>query len=174
MAIVEEKNQELPVIKKQEIARDVALGAIKYSLLSRDNTKVITFDWESAMDVNGQAAPYIQYAYVRANSILRKVEFILPAPDFLKAELTESEIELIDLLSRFPAEVQRAAKEMRPLLIANYAFDLAKAFSNFYNTCHVLTAEENLRIFRLRLVAAVKQVIANSLFLIGVNIPEVM
>lgn len=174
MQIVEEKNQDLPLPEKQEVARDVALGAIKYSLLSRDNTKVITFDWDSAMDVNGQAAPYIQYAYVRGNSILRKVNFEIPAEEFIGAELEEAEIELIDLISRFPSEVQRGAKDLRPLLVANYAYEVARAFSNFYNTCHVLTGEKNLRDFRLRLVAASRQVLANSLFLLGINVPEVM
>ena len=76
--IVEEKNPELSTNEKTDIAQKVAIGAIKYSLLSRDNTKIITFDWESAMNVNGQAAPYIQYAAVRANSILRKVQFSIP------------------------------------------------------------------------------------------------
>jgi len=174
MKIVEEKNPELPINQKKEIAKKVAIGAIKYSLLSRDNTKVITFDWDAAMDINGQAAPYIQYAYVRANSILRKVDFQIPSQELYEKDFTDEEIELIDMLSRFPSEVQRAAKDLRPLLIANYAYDVAKAFSNFYNTCHVLTADENLRNFRLRLVAASRQVIHNSLFLLGVQVPEVM
>ena len=75
LAVVESKNPELEAPLKKEVARKIALGALKYSLLSRDNTKVITFDWNTAMDVNGQAAPYIQYAYVRANSILKKSRF---------------------------------------------------------------------------------------------------
>ena len=77
-------------------------------------------------------------------------------------------------LGKFSQEVERSAKEMRPLLIANYAYDLAKAFSNFYNTCPVLNAEEKIRSFRLRLVAAARQVIANSLGLLGIEVPDVM
>lgn len=172
--IVEEKNPELEESSKEDIARKVALGALKYSLLSRDNTKVITFDWESAMDVNGQAAPYIQYAFVRANSILRKVHFSIPENVESGYTLSIAEIELIDTLSRFPQEVEKSAKEMRPLLIANYAFDLAKAFSNFYNQCPVLTAEAQIRNFRLALTAASRQVIQNSLGLLGIQVPEVM
>ena len=173
-SIVEEKNPELQESAKGEIARKVALGALKYSLLSRDNTKVITFDWESAMDVNGQAAPYIQYAYVRANSILRKVHFSIPENVESGYTLSEAEIGLIDILSHFPQEVEKSAKEMRPLLIANYAFDLAKAFSNFYNQCPVLTAKTEIRDFRLALTAASRQVIQNSLGLLGIQVPEVM
>ncbi len=174
LAIVELKNPELPSETKKMVARKIALGALKYSLLSRDNTKVITFDWESAMDVNGQAAPYIQYAYVRANSILKKVHFSIPEDEELRYTLSEQEIELINIFSKFPQEVERAAKEMRPLLIANYAYEAAKAFSSFYNTCPVLNADPEIRNFRLRLVAASKQVIANSLGLLGIDVPDVM
>ncbi len=174
LAVVESKNPELSPEEKKGVARKIALGALKYSLLSRDNTKIITFDWESAMDVNGQAAPYIQYAYVRANSILKKVHFSIPEEEKLRYTLSEQEIELINVFSKFPQEVERAAKEMRPLMIANYAYEAAKAFSSFYNTCPVLNAEPAIRNFRLRLVAASKQIIANSLGLLGIDVPDVM
>jgi len=126
------------------------------------------------MDVNGQAAPYIQYAYVRANSILRKVHFAIPEKAESSYTLTEAEVELVDILSRFSQEVEKGAQEMRPLLIANYAYDLAKAFSNFYNLCPVLNAEKHMRNFRLALTAASRQVIKNSLDLLGIQVPEVM
>jgi arginyl-tRNA synthetase len=174
LAIVESKNADLPDEEKEDVARSVAIGAIKYSLLSRDNTKIITFDWDAAMDVNGQAAPYIQYAGVRANSILKKVQFSLPESCDVGYTLSKHEVELVDYLTRFPQEVQRAAKDMRPLLIANYAFELSKAFSNFYNNCPVLSADDQVRDFRLRMVAAAKQVITNSLNLLGINVPDVM
>ena len=126
------------------------------------------------MDVNGQAAPYIQYAAVRANSILRKVQFALPESTPIGYTLSSDEIELIDIMARFPQEVQRAAKELKPLLIANYAFDIARAFSNFYNKCQVLTEEAAVRKYRLRLVAAARQVISNSLNLLGIKVPDMM
>ena len=172
--IVEEKNPDLGENAKADIARKVALGALKYSLLSRDNTKVITFDWETAMDVNGQAAPYIQYAFVRANSILKKVHFSIPENVQSGYTLSSAEIELIDHLSRFPQEVEKSAREMRPMLIATYAYELAKSFSNFYNLCPVLNAEEDVRSFRLALTAASRQVIQNSLGLLGIRVPDVM
>ena len=174
LKIVEEKNPELNKNIKDDIAEKEALGAIKYSLLSKDPPTILTYDRNAAMDVNGQAAPYIQYAAVRANSILRKVEFSLPESSEIGYELSIDEIELINLLGRFPQEVHRAAKEMRPLQIANYAFNLAKAFSNFYNTCPVLNAEENMKNFRLRLVSSSKQVLVNSLRLLGIQVPEIM
>ena len=173
-AVVEIKNPELDSDLKIMVARKIALGALKYSLLSRDNTKVITFDWDTAMDVNGQAAPYIQYAYVRANSILKKVHFSIPPDEDFGYTLSEQEIELINMFSQFPQEVERAAKDMRPLLIANFAYEIAKTFSSFYNMCPVLNAEPGIRNFRLRLVAAARQVIAISLGLLGIDVPDVM
>ena len=174
LKIVEQKNPDLSVDEKHKAARSVALGAIKYSLLSRDNTKIITFDWDSALNVNGQAAPYIQYAGVRANSILKKVSNQIPVSQEIGVELSEQEIQLIDYLARLPQEIQRAAKEMKPLLITNYAYEVARAFNDFYSACPVLQAENTIRDFRLRLVAATRQTIINSLKLLGISLPEVM
>jgi arginyl-tRNA synthetase len=172
--IVEQKNPELSEEIKNQVAMAVAIGAIKYPMLSRDNTKIVTFDWQSAMDINGQAAPYIQYAYVRANSILRKMTFNLPEAGNPEYDISKAEIELIDRISRFPQEVVHAASVYRPLEIANYAYDLAEAFNSFYTQCPVLQAKEKVRNFRLRLVAAAKQTIMNSLALLGITAPEAM
>ncbi len=174
LQVVEQKNPDLSSEQKQAIARAVGLGAIKYPMLARENTKVVTFDWEAALDFNGQAAPYIQYAFVRANSILRKVGGAVPAALNLQHELAAQEVSLIELLSRLPAEVQKAAAETRPLYIANLAYEMAKAFNDFYNQCPVLTADAGTRDFRLRLVAAARQAIANSLALMGITAPEAM
>ena len=173
-AIVEQKNPELDDEVKESIAEDVALGALKYTMLSRDNTKVVTFDWDAALDFNGQAAPYIQYAHVRAGSILRKAGMKEPAPVDFPAQLEKAEVDLIELMTRLPVEVQRAAEEYRPLVISNLAFDLARTFNDFYNTCQVLNAEPNVREYRLRLVAAARQVIATSLALLGIGAPSMM
>jgi arginyl-tRNA synthetase len=174
LKIVREKNPELSEESQNSVARIVALGAIKYSMLSRDNTKIVTFDWETALTFEGQAAPYIQYAYVRANSILRKANQVIPAESKSEFELSTQEVQLIDLISRFASEVQRAAAEFKPMLIANYSFTLAQAFNDFYNACPVLSADEPARSFRLRLTAAARQVIKNSLSLLGIDAPEVM
>lgn len=174
LAVVNEKNPDLDEVQKQAVARAVGIGALKFPLLSRENNKVVTFDWESALDFNGQAAPYIQYAHVRANSILRRMEG--PLPDSVHPEYTldPTEVQLIDWISRFPGEVQRAAVEYKPLHLTNIAYELGRAFTDFYNTCPVLRAEANVRDFRLRLVAAARQAIANALNLLGITAPEVM
>jgi arginyl-tRNA synthetase len=172
--IVQEKNPELSEDLQIEIANQVALGAIKYPMVSRDNIKVVTFDWESALDFNGQASPYIQYAAVRAGSILRRLESDLPGSVLPDYDLTPAEIQLVEEMSRLPQEVQRAARELRPMLLANLAYDLARAFSDFYKDCPVLQAEEPVRQARLRMVIAARQVIKNTLYLLGIETPEVM
>ena len=173
LEVVELKNPELSAEKKRAIAQAVGVGAIKYPMLSRESTKVVTFDWQSALDFNGQAAPYIQYAYVRGGSILRKVNREIPESDFT-AELTPVEIQLIDLITRLPSEVQKAATDFRPLNIASQAYELARTFNDFYNQCPVLQSEEPVRSQRLLLVAAARQAIGNCLALLGIQAPEVM
>jgi len=172
--IVEEKNPSLSEEQKTEVARAVGLGALKYPMLARDNTKIVTFDWESALDFNGQAAPYIQYAHVRANSILRRMEGVLPESAPIDHKLDPAEIELIDTISRFPSEVKRAAEEYKTLHITNLAYELARIFNDFYKQCPVLKAEPGVREYRLRLVAAARQTIANALRLLSIEAPEVM
>ncbi len=172
--IVAEKNPELDADTRAEVATAVGLAAMKYPMLARENTKVATFDWEAALDFNGQAAPYIQYAHVRANSILRRAEADLDSVAAPSHEHSESEIELIDRISQFPEIVQRAATEYKTLHITNYAFELAKAFNDFYANSPVLQADDAVRNFRLRLVAAAKVALANSLRLLGIQAPDVM
>jgi arginyl-tRNA synthetase len=174
LEVVEQKNPELSADQKLATARAVGIGSIKYPMLSRDNTKTVTFDWQAALDFNGQASPYIQYAYVRAGSILRKAGRELPGsllPDF---ELSKVEIELIDTISRVPNEILRAADDYRPLNLANLAYDLARVFNDFYNQCPVLQAEEPVRASRLRLVAAARYSIGNVLSLLGITAPQAM
>lgn len=174
LQVVREKNPDLSEEQKLKVAQAVGIGAIKYPMLSRESAKVVTFDWETALDFNGQAAPYIQYAYVRANSILRKAGGVIPGtirPDY---PLSEAEIVLVDLISRIPNEVQKAARDLKSLVVTSLAFELAQAFNDFYGQCPVIQAEEPVRNMRLRLVAAARQAIANSLALLGITAPQAM
>ena len=172
--VVKVKNPDLTDDQKRSVAQAVGIGAIKYPMLARENTKMVTFDWETALDFNGQAAPYIQYAFVRGGSILRKGGVEPTESVASSSELTVSELGLIDLLARLPNEVQRAAGELRPMWMATYAYDLARAFNDFYTQCPVLQAEEPVRSFRLRLVMATRQALANSLALLGITAPQAM
>jgi arginyl-tRNA synthetase len=170
------KNPALTGEQLDRVAKAVGLGALKYPIVARENTKLVTFDWQSALDFNGQAAPYIQYAHVRCNSILKRsnVQTLERSEVDFAYDLHPAEIELIDQISRFPGEVQRAAAEFKPLVIASLAYDIAKAFAGFYAACPVVQAEPQVREARLRLVAATKYTLANALALLGITAPEVM
>jgi arginyl-tRNA synthetase len=172
-AIIAEKNPDLAGADREKTAWQVGLGALKYVMLSVDNTKQIVFSWESALSFDGQAAPYIQYAHVRATSILAKAE-TPPQPRLPEYELHPSEITLIEWIARFPQEVQRSAEEYKPLHMANYAYFLAKAFTEFYGACPVLNAEPGVRSTRLAIVLAAQQTLSNSLLLLGIESPAVM
>jgi arginyl-tRNA synthetase len=174
LAVVREKNPGIDATTMTDVALKVALGAIKYPMISRENTKIVTFDWENALDFNGQSAPYIQYANVRANSILRRAD----KPGAHKASfgypLEPSEVNLIELLSKLPDEISRSAKEFKPSSLASYAYELAKAFNDFYNQCQVLKAEGEMRVSRLSLVQASKVCLEKTLNLLGIQAPQVM
>ena len=172
--VIAEKNPSLSPEERGDVAAKVGLGALVYALLSVDNSKHIVFDWDSALSFDGQSAPYIQNAHVRANSILRKGGS-LPGSAAYTYELDPLEVELIDLVSRFPATVQQAALEYKPLLMANYAFELARTFHAFYHAVPVLQSEdEKVREARMRLTAATRQALSNSLRLLAIQAPAVM
>lgn len=179
LAVESERSGNIPEEERLQIAEQIGLGALIYSMLAVDNNKDIVFDINEALSFDGRTGPYIQNAHVRANSILKKSKGegsksnLQPATfDF---ELTKHEIELIEQISRFPNTVQQAANEYRPLVMAAYAYELANAFHSFYHAVPVLQNEdENIRNARLRLVAAAKQTLANALRLLDIKAPEVM
>jgi arginyl-tRNA synthetase len=174
LAEIEQKNPDLPAEQRESVARQVGLGAMAYAMLSVDNNKDIVFEMEAALNFDGHTGPYIQNAHVRANSILRKAGGI-PGEATFEYPLSTHEVQLIDLISRFPSTVQQAANEYRPLVIAAYAYDLANTFHSFYHAVPVLQAEtEIMRQGRLQLVAAARQTLANALRLLDIQAPEVM
>ncbi len=172
--VIAEKNPDLLDGQRQEVAHQVGLGALVYAMLSVDNNKDIVFEWDAALNFDGHTAPYIQNAHVRANSILRKANGIPEQADF-NFDLTDHEILLVDLISRFPETVQIASQEYKPLVIASYAYDLAKAFHSFYHAVQVIQTEDQAtRDARLRLVAATRQTLSNALRILNIQAPEVM
>jgi len=177
LAVESERSGNIPPEERIEIAEQIGLGALVYSILSVDNNKHIVFDMDEALSFDGRTGPYIQNAHVRANSILKKANAqrsdLQPATfDF---ELTKHEIELIEQISRLPDTVQQAANEYRPLVMAAYAYDLANAFHSFYHAVNVLqTEDEKIRNARLQLVMAARQTIENALRLLDIQAPDVM
>lgn len=176
--IIEEKNQwsDLTDAQKNEIAHEVGIGSLIYSMLSRDNNTVIVFDMEEALSFAGHAAPYIQYAHARACRILDRIDE-LPQDGFVFEDLQSEEIDLIQQIGIFPSEVEKAAESYRPLIIADYVFELAQKFNDFYADYEarpVINAPEPQRSMRIGLVAATRQTLANGLRLLGITAPEVM
>jgi arginyl-tRNA synthetase len=174
LAAMTERTPDMSAEKRRTIARQIGMGALAYSILSVDNNKDIVFDVNDALSFDGRTAPYIQNAHVRANSILRKAG---GAPDFadFAHELASHEVQLIDLISRFPSTVEHAALEYRPLIVATYAYDLANTFHSFYHSVPVIqAASAEVQASRLRLVAAARQVLANALRLLVIQAPDVM
>ena len=178
LAVESEKSGDVPVSEREKIASQIGLGALVYSMLSVDNNKDIVFDINEALSFDGRTGPYIQNAYVRANSILKKAgvstleRLNVSTFDY---ELTKHEIELIEQISRFPQTVEQAANEYRPLVMASYAYDLANTFHSFYHAVNVMqTEDEKVKNARLRLVMAAKQTIENALRLLDIQSPDVM
>ena len=178
LAEIAVKNPEMPDDQRAAVAQQIGLGALAFAMLSVDNNKDIVFDIDNALNFDGHTGPYIQNAHVRAAGILRKSgirSFESQGAGGFDHELTSHEIRLIDLISRFPATVQQAAQEYRPLVIANYTYELANAFHSFYHAVPVLLADsETIRNTRLELVAAAKQTLDNALTLLSITAPEIM
>jgi len=174
LAAMGERTPDMPEQQRKQIARQIGLGALAYAMLSVDNNKDIVFDINEALSFDGHTGPYIQNAYVRANSILKKAGS-LPVSACYDYALSNHEVQLIDMISRFPAVVQQAAEEYRPLVMATFAYELANTFHSFYHAVQVLQSNnEEIKAARLRLVAAARQTISNALLLLGITAPEAM
>ncbi len=180
-AVVEEKNPGLAEI--DEVARQVGVGALRFGMLKSEAKKVIDFRWEHALSLQGDSAPYVQYAHARACSILRAageagVEEAGAAFDRLGA----LEVRLGQVVLRAAAVTEAAARELAPHLVAQHALDLATAWNAYYNhrgadgrpDTQVLKAEPGVREARLALVRTVRDAVAEALALLGIDAPERM
>ncbi|WP_314709931.1 arginine--tRNA ligase [Prevotella denticola] len=164
--------------EKNEIARIVGMGALKYFILKVDARKNMLFNPEESIDFNGNTGPFIQYTYARIRSILRKAaaqDILLPASLADDAPLNEKEIELIQKLNDFGTAVAQAGIDYSPSGIANYCYELTKEFNQFYHDYSILSADtEAKKITRLVLARNVAKVIRNGMALLGIEVPERM
>jgi len=164
--------------EKNEIARIVGMGALKYFILKVDARKNMLFNPEESIDFNGNTGPFIQYTYARIRSILRKAEaqnITLPASLNDDAPLNEKEIALIQKLNDFGAAVAQAGIDYSPSGIANYCYELTKEFNQFYHDYSILNADtEAEKITRLMIAKNVAKVIKNGMALLGIEVPERM
>lgn len=164
--------------EKNEIARIVGMGALKYFILKVDARKNMLFNPEESIDFNGNTGPFIQYTYARIRSILRKAEAQnITLPDTLNddAPLNEKEIALIQKLNDFSVAVAQAGVDYSPSGIANYCYELTKEFNQFYHDYSILNADSDAeKITRLVLAKNVAKVIKNGMALLGIEVPERM
>ena len=164
--------------ERNEIARIVGMGALKYFILKVDARKNMLFNPEESIDFNGNTGPFIQYTYARIRSILRKA-----SPNPLQREgaispmapLSEKEIELIQKMSEFGAAVEQAGKDYSPSGIANYCYELTKVFNQFYHDYSILNEpDEQKKTVRLVIAKNVAKIIKNGMSLLGIEVPERM
>ena len=161
--------------ERNEIARIVGMGALKYFILKVDARKNMLFNPEESIDFNGNTGPFIQYTYARIRSILRKSEKGLVKSEKLATTLNEKEIELIQKLSEYGAAVEQAGKDYSPSGIANYCYELTKVFNQFYHDYSILNEpDENIKAMRLVLARNVAKIIKNGMALLGIEVPERM
>ena len=164
--------------ERNEIARIVGLGALKYFILKVDARKNMLFNPEESIDFNGNTGPFIQYTYARIRSILRKTQaegIAIPAQLGENMPLNEKEIELIQKLNEFGAAVEQAGKDYSPSGIANYCYELTKAFNQFYHDYSILGADtDDEKIVRLVLAQNVGKTLKNGMALLGIEVPERM
>ena len=164
--------------EKDEIARIVGLGALKYFILKVDARKNMLFNPEESIDFNGNTGPFIQYTYARIRSILRKAEaqnITLPTSLSDDAPLNEKEKALIQKLNDFSVAVAQAGVDYSPSGIANYCYELTKEFNQFYHDYSILNADtEAEKITRLMIAKNVAKVIKNGMALLGIEVPERM
>ena len=164
--------------ERNEIARVVGLGALKYFILKVDARKNMLFNPEESIDFNGNTGPFIQYTYARIRSILRKAEaegIVIPASLGDDMPLSDKEQELIQKISEFGAAVEQAGKDYSPSGIANYCYELTKEFNQFYHDYSILGADSaDEKAVRLVLAQNVAKTIKNGMALLGIEVPERM
>ena len=173
------KIDNLSAQEQDALFRMISLGALKYFILKVDPKKTMLFDPKESIDFNGNTGPFIQYTHARIKSILRKaaergVEYSADAvrPDSV---LSPKEVRIIKILNTFPSKVAEAGQAHSPAVIANYAYELAKEFNQYYHDTPILR-EENMELlkYRLVLVESIAKVLAKAMSILGITLPERM
>ena len=172
------KIADFPEDEKEKIYRTIGLGGLKYFILKVDPKKNMTFDPKESIDLNGNTGPFIQYSYARINSLLEKAKnsgIDMPEKVSEQTSANEKEIQLIKQIHKFPSIISEAAEEMNPGVIANYVFDLAKEFNQFYHENPVIKADSTSVIdLRMMLSIQTSKVIREAMWLLGIELPKRM
>lgn len=161
--------------QQDELFEMVGLGALKYFILKVDPKKTMLFDPKESIDFNGNTGPFIQYTYARIKSILRKACDSGFVPAITKSPLEDKEVSIIKMISAFPARISEAANVYSPAMIANYAYDLAKEFNQYYHDISILReSDAAVRDQRLALVSVIATVLEKAMGILGIRLPERM
>ena len=182
-AEVDKRNPEDDDIFKDTVAKQVAVGAIRYFMLNASPDRQITFRWDEVLDFNGDAAPYLQYSHARAQRILERAGDVSSTGANLRLLSSESEFALVKALAHFPEELLEVARSLKKSVwgtsfasnrLTAYTYSLANLFSRFYDSCPVLKAEPDVRSSRIALVRAFKTTMANCLTVLGIPVVDRM
>lgn len=170
-SIIEEKNPDIP--DKEEVAKQVGIGAIIFNDLYNQRIKDVIFDWNKLLNFDGETGPYVQYTYARASSVLRKIGEV---PDTIDYTLLtdEASIGLLKEIERYPQVIKDAAERYEPSVIARYSIDLAHAFNKFYHECQINVEDETTKYTRTNIVKIARYIIKDALSLLGIQCPEQM
>ena len=170
-SIIEEKNPDIP--DKEEVAKQVGIGAIIFNDLYNQRIKDVIFDWNKLLNFDGETGPYVQYTYARASRVLRKIGEV---PDTIDYTLLtdEASIGLLKEIERYPQVIKDAAERYEPSVIARYSIDLAHAFNKFYHECQINVEDETTKYTRTNVVKIARYIIKDALSLLGIQCPEQM
>lgn len=171
MEIINQRDPNLE--NKEEISRQVGIGAVIFQDLYSNRIKDYTFDWEETLNFEGETGPYVQYSQARGMSILEKAGEIKKDVDFSKLSNEEEKFLAQDLYD-FPEKVRLALEKREPSVIARHLVKIAKSFNKFYNTCHILSEIDEIKYPRLLLVEATVKVLRTGLGLLGISSPDKM
>jgi len=171
--IIEKKNPELE--DKEKIAETIGIGAVIFNDLYNSRMKDEIFDWDEMLNFNGETGPYLQYIYVRTNSILKKAGYIPELKDVDAQELNdEGAINIIKILYSFEDVIKQAAEKNEPYIIARYLINLAQAFSSYYNDHKIIVDDKKVQNSRLYITYGVNLVLKTGAMLLGMKMPERM
>lgn len=174
--ILEEKGRTGEKALSEKDIREITIGAIKYSYLSQDRERDIVFNWEKALNFEGNSGPYIQYAFVRAKNIATQAGSLTKIQETDSPMFSEYDKKLIQKLREFDEKVEETAKKQKPHIIALYAYDLAVTFNSFYvHTPKILEeSDTSLKSFRLFLVSITAETLKQAFHLLAIDMPSEM
>lgn len=170
--IIEEKNPSLE--NKEEVAKQVGIGAVIFNDLYNGRIKDVVFSWERMLNFDGETGPYVQYTHARACSILKRAGEISLDDIHFDALSDEASLDICKLLEAYPEKIKDAANKLEPSVVTRHLVAIAQAFNKFYHDNPILNSEEDVRQARLAVVVAVKTVMKEGLSLLGIDAPEQM